>query len=120
MSLKKILVVDDDSDLLDVVEDYLEEYNVCRGSSGRDGIEKMTSQSIDLVITDVHMPDGNGYAFLEFLKVEFPNVPVILMSGVDDIDVAQESLDRGAITFIFKPFDRSELGQAVEKALSKI
>ena len=116
---KRILVVDDDPDLLDLLEDFLEEYKLTRARSGSEGIQRIEGLHHDLVVTDVRMPCGSGYAFLEFLKVERPQVPVILMSGVDDIDIAQESLERGAFTFLFKPFDREELLEAVVGSLSK-
>ena len=117
MAKKRLLVVDDDPDILEVMAEYLEEYQVTCSPDSCHAVQILERETFDLVITDVLMPYVSGYDLLKVLKEKHPETPVILSSGADDIDVASESLDRGAVTFIFKPFDRSELLEEVHQIL---
>jgi DNA-binding NtrC family response regulator len=74
----------------------------------------------DLVILDVQLPDGYGPTLLERLSREMPGMPVIMVTGFGDIDMAVEAMKLGARDFIQKPVDMTRLRQAVDKAAEQV
>src|SRR5579884_2154908 len=71
----------------------------------------------DLVVSDVRMPGESGIALLEYIRVEFPFLPVVLVSGIEGLDVAMGALELGAYGWVSKPFDANQVLIAVANAL---
>ena len=94
----RILVVDDDRIILDSIGEFLrlEGFDVVSAASFPEAVGAMEEQSIDLVITDVNMPGGNGFELLHVLRKRFSDVVVVMMTGYGPIESAVGSVKQGA------------------------
>ena len=123
MSKKKILVIDDEEDLCELMKLNLEhtgELEVVIAFSGKDGIDRCKQTEFDLVITDFHMPDMNGEQVLDALKQLRPSVPVLLFSIYhDDDSMLSSSVKEKARGIISKPINHDELYKKINEALNK-
>lgn len=118
--MARILVVDDDSSLRDVVAFILGEagHEVLTAENGAEGIEVHDAESPDLVLTDVRMPVKDGIAVLRHVAAGGEAAaPVIVLSAYGTVEQAVEAMKLGAFTYILKPFDRDELKLTVDQAL---
>lgn len=106
-----ILVVDDEADICDLMSDRLglEGFETCTAGSGNEAVTVLKSrQDIDLIITDVRMPDGDGLLVLEESTKLNPNLPVVIITGFSDFP-EDELRKRGATAVISKPINYDEL-----------
>ncbi|MHC5040276.1 MAG: response regulator, partial [Planctomycetota bacterium] len=106
-----ILVVDDDRLILQSCKDVLraEDYRPILASSGEEGIEKIASESFDLIITDLRMTGKDGLDVLRFAKEREPEVPVIILTGYPTLTSAIESVRLGAFDYVCKPITPDEM-----------
>ena len=114
----RILVIDDEVAMLDVIEESLrnEGFETRRASNGRDGFELMLESPFDLVITDVLMPEQDGLQTIRELLTIFPGLKILAMSGGLDMrgkDLLTISGMLGAAGCLRKPFGRDALLKAV-------
>jgi two-component system response regulator HydG len=118
---KTVLVVDDEKTIRDTLEKALEKenYRVLLAGDGREGLEILHNDTVDVVLTDLKMPGLDGITFLKTVKQIAPDVEVIVMTGYGTIDTAVEALKEGAYDFIQKPFKRITITRAIRKALEK-
>jgi two-component system NtrC family response regulator len=118
--METILVVDDEKNYLLVLSAVLEEegYEVLTALSGPEAIEIQKASDIDLVLTDMKMPTMDGIELLERIKGLDPDLPVILMTAHGTVDKAVEAMQKGAYSYILKPFDNDRLILFVRKAMS--
>ena len=114
-----VLVVDDDESLRRVVEYNLGEegYRVLTAPDGAAGLRAFQDASVDLVVSDVRMPDMDGLELLTRIKTIQPEVPVIMLTAHGTINSAVEAMKLGAFDYLTKPFNRDQLKAAVRKAL---
>ena len=117
----RILVVDDDRIILDSIGEFLrlEGFEVVSAASFPQAVGAMEKQSIDLVITDVNMPGGNGFELLHVLRKRFPDTVVMMMTGYGTIESAVESIKMGAFDYLTKPIVDDELKVCVERAVAQ-
>lgn len=118
----KILTIDDDDMVRDVIAGLLEilGYNVIQAENGRTGIEKCRREHPDLVLTDLRMPEMDGLEVLAAVTKEFPEMPIIVVTGMGGIGDAIEAVKLGAWDYITKPFDDiSVIQHGVQKALER-
>ena len=103
---KTILIVDDDCDVRYVLSMRLVSagYVVYEAANGWDAIEQMEKHSVDVVLTDYHMPEMNGFGLLSFCRMKWPGTPVVFYSGEED-DMAHEAVERGAFAWVRKGSD---------------
>ena len=113
-------MVDDDPALLEVVEDMIDYLgHFCsKTDSGRTAIEMLAKESFDLVITDLGMPDVNGWDVAGFCKRERPDMPVILISGWGAQIDAREAGER-VDAVLAKPFRMEEFEETIDSVFSK-
>lgn len=119
----KILVVDDTPNNVTLLEDMLTArgHSVATAADGVEALAKMASGAPDLVLLDIMMPRMNGYQVLEHLKADskFRNIPVIVISAVDDMDSVVRCVELGAEDYLPKPFNptllRARVGAILEK-----
>ncbi len=119
---KKILTVDDDEFVREVLAAYLEDsgYEVLQAENGRLGLELFRREAPDLVMLDLRMPEMDGLEVLGRITEESPDTPVILVSGMGTIGDAIKALKLGAWDYIAKPIhDMVVLEHAVNKALER-
>jgi CheY-like chemotaxis protein len=114
-----ILIVDDDELLRKtIVFDFKRRgFNILEAGNGTEAIGIVKSTRIDLVISDIRMPGGDGITLLEEIRAYDPRIPsVILITGFADI-TERECIEKGATQVVSKPFDRKALLSAVLAAL---
>lgn len=116
---RTILVVDDEPYVLDAISSLLTElgYRVISSPRAKDAVEKLGQSRIDLVLSDIKMPEVSGMELLEKIHRLDPDLPVILMTAYAEMEVAIEALKRGAFDFILKPFQLDQVRHAVAKGL---
>lgn len=115
----KILVVDDDPFVLESVSTILSDYHysVVSCSHAREAMGLVRENSIDVVLTDIKMPDISGLELLDNLHKFNPQLPVILMTGYADLDIAVDAVKKGAFDFIIKPYHPDYLIHSIKKSL---
>jgi class 3 adenylate cyclase len=118
-----ILVVDDNADNRDMLARRLRRqgYEVLTAVGGKTALEMLTATPVDLVLLDVMMPDLDGYAVLQRLKAEptLRDIPVLMISALDDMDSVVRCIQLGAEDYLGKPFDpvllQARIGACLEK-----
>ena len=119
---KKVLTVDDDEFVREILVAYLEDsgYEVLQAENGLLGLETFRREKPDLVMLDLRMPEMDGLEVLSHIIMESPDTPVILVSGMGTIGDAIKALKLGAWDYIAKPIhDMGVLEHAVNKALER-
>jgi putative nucleotidyltransferase with HDIG domain len=116
---EKILVVDDEEAICEVISTLLEAqgYRCTVCSNGRLALNAFRKGSFDLVLSDIVMPEMDGLKLLSELRLDDPDVPVIMVTAMHDISIALEAIRAGAYDYILKPFEREQLHVSVRRAL---
>lgn len=119
VTIPHILVVDDEQDILKLVSTCLEEagYRVSAVMSAEEAIRFIENHEFDAILTDVMMPGEDGIKFLARVHQRLPEVPVIIMTGFAQMQVAVNAIKNGAFDFINKPFDLIYLCKVIRKAV---
>ncbi|MBU1169929.1 MAG: sigma-54 dependent transcriptional regulator [Proteobacteria bacterium] len=115
-----ILIVDDEINYLSLLRTILEEegFNILTAESGQTALAILEDSDIDLIITDMKMPEMNGLFLLDKVRSGWPDIPVIMMTAHGSVEKAVETMQKGAFTYIQKPFDNNRLLIFVNKALN--
>lgn len=116
--LPQLLIVEDNADVMLYLKSCLEElYELHFALNGKTGVEKALAIIPDLIISDVMMPEMNGYELCDVLKNDerSSHIPIILLTAKADIDSKMEGLRKGADVYLAKPFDKAELLLRLEK-----
>jgi DNA-binding NtrC family response regulator len=118
---EKILVVDDDPYIRDVLKTILEknEYSVLIANGYDSAVETLTASPVDLIISDLVMPDENGMQLLRYCRQHFPDVNVILMTGQGTLNSNVEATRLGAFDYIDKPFKTDKFLLTIANALKE-
>ncbi|NMC65519.1 MAG: sigma-54-dependent Fis family transcriptional regulator, partial [Acidobacteria bacterium] len=119
--MDSLLIIDDEKSLLDVLSLMFkkEGYEVKTAASGAEGLDILTNNTVDLVITDIRMPHLSGMEILKYVKENQPETPVIVITAYGSIQQAVEALKAGALDYIVKPFDIEELKILVARGLER-
>jgi DNA-binding NtrC family response regulator len=117
--LHKILVVDDDPEILEVIADVLRDggYAVDTAQDGKKAIKSVDAESYDLVVTDLKMPKVDGMKVLRHVVDHSPDTMCIILTGYGTIEGAVEAIKAGAFHYITKPIKSGEILMVVAKAL---
>lgn len=117
----RILVVEDNRDILANLVDYLEmkDYIVDCAQDGLAGLKLAREQSYDLAVLDVMLPGLDGFKLCQKLREERNHVPVIMLTARDTLEDRLEGFDAGADDYLVKPFELTELGARVEAVLRR-
>jgi DNA-binding response OmpR family regulator len=120
MSEKKILVVEDEEDLLEIYSSFLRNdgYTVETAFDGRKAIEKAKKTEFDLVLLDIKLPDIMGDEVARKLKEMNDNVIIVMVTGFPSFQESIDSLDLGIYDILLKPITSEELIRVVKEALS--
>src|SRR5690606_4862096 len=121
VNASRILIVDDEPDMRWVIKGLFDddEYEFAEASNGREGIQAVESWQPDVVLTDVVMPDVDGQELLRQCQHLDAELPVILISAVEDIDVAVAAMKEGAFDYMAKPFDSERLRVTTRRAIEQ-
>ena len=118
--MKKILIIDDDPYICDLLTGYLEQngYETEGTYSGVNGIKLFLKGNYDLVLCDFRLPDGDGMQILSKIKANNSVVPVIIMTAYADVKIAVKLIKSGAFDYVTKPIQPEEILQLIKRALA--
>jgi len=120
----KILVIDDEEDVREVLRLHLEsaKYTVLEASDGQEALKMMESGSnllqVGLIICDIRMPKVNGIEAIDFLKQHAPSIPIIVITGYPDSELAVSLLKKGVRDYMVKPVEKEKLLAKVKEILA--
>jgi two-component system, NtrC family, response regulator len=119
--LKNILIIDDEEKLRGLLARIIqsEGFDVIEAGDLKSGFKKLETHSIDVVLCDVKLPDGNGFDFLEKIKASFPIVEVILLTAFGKISDGVKAMKNGAFDYIVKGDDNDKIIPLLYKAIEK-
>jgi putative nucleotidyltransferase with HDIG domain len=120
MAAERILVVDDEEAIREIVTSMLVSVNYqCRqAASGLEALAMLNSgEDFELMLSDLMMAELDGIGLLERTKEKFPDMPVVMVTAVHDISVALAAIRNGAYDYLLKPFEREQLLATVRRAL---
>lgn len=117
MKRKMILVVDDELHILNLIERILtkEGYPVLKALNGHEALKILDQHPVDIVLTDIRMPEMDGITLLKKIKILDPSIKVLLMTAYASVDTAIEALKTGAQDYIRKPFDIEDVLESIRK-----
>jgi two-component system response regulator GlrR len=115
----KLLIVDDDRNLLELIKMRLEslDYEVRATQDEEEAKKAVTEQAFDLAVLDLQLLHQDGISLMEELRLKSPELPVIILTAHGSIESAVEAIKRGAYTYLTKPFDARELTLHIARAL---
>ncbi len=120
MQIRKILLIEDDPDVVLTLTDYLtaEGYQLDSASGQKMALDKLQDEHFDLVLLDISLSDGNGFAVCSAIKQQ-GNIPVIFLTAMDDEYSVVTGLDMGGDDYISKPFRPRELLSRINSVLRR-
>ncbi|MFQ5441753.1 MAG: HD domain-containing phosphohydrolase [Thermodesulfobacteriota bacterium] len=114
-----IFVIDDEEPVRKVLNTHLkkEGYRVITSSGGQNIFTELKKNSFELLICDIKMPEVGGLEILDYVKGNFPTVPVIMLTGLTDVSMAVDVMKKGAFDFVTKPVKKLDLMDTIRRAL---
>ena len=118
----KIWVIDDDQAIRWVLERAFQKANipVTTFDSASNAIQELDQYVPTAILTDVRMPGINGFEFLDRIKSQHPNLPIIIMTAYSDLQSAVDSYQKGAFEYLPKPFDVEEAVELTKRACTEV
>ena len=124
MAMGKIMVVDDEKNVRDIVKLQLEKkgFNIFEAENGEQAIKLLKEGnnflSMGLILCDIRMPKVNGIEVIDYLKREAPGIPIIVLTGYPDTELAVSMLKKGVKDYLVKPIDKAKLIEAVDAVIA--
>ena len=124
MAKGRILVIDDDDGVREILKLYLETegYNILEAENGEVGINILRSEdnmvNVGLILCDIRMPKINGAQCVDYLRKEAPGVPVVMVTGYPDTEMATAFLKKGVKDYLVKPVEKEKLLNVVGKIVA--
>jgi len=121
----RVLVVDDEPDVREVIKRILTKagYDVIEAEDGEKAIEAIHEGEnpllMNVIISDIRMPKINGVEAIHHFQQQWPRVPIIVLTGFPDIQMAIGFLKKGVVEYLVKPVEKEKLTNAVAKALAQ-
>ncbi|MCZ4318151.1 sigma-54 dependent transcriptional regulator [Aequorivita viscosa] len=117
---ENILIVDDDINILELIQRHLHslDYHTYKAVSVKEAVAILRDTEIDLLITDLKMPEVDGFQLIQFASEHYPNMPKLVVTGYPSVQDALSAIKSGAVDYLVKPFTKEELKQSVLKSLS--
>jgi two-component system response regulator YesN len=120
----KVLIVEDEINirmgLKKLVQELVEGFYVeAEASNGKEALQQLAGWLPDLMVTDIRMPDTNGLELIKRAREQYPQLPILIISGYGDFEYAKQALHYGVEEYLLKPVDRVELAQFLEKLKHK-
>lgn len=119
--MDNILVVDDEKHIVNILSELLQKwgYNPVKATSGKEALEKFSEMPIDLVITDMVMPEMDGFELINKILASRPNTIILILTGYPSFDSAVQSIRGGAFDYLPKPINAEELKMKIERCLER-
>ncbi|MCG8570056.1 MAG: sigma-54 dependent transcriptional regulator [Spirochaetes bacterium] len=117
MNNLKILIIDDEISIIQILQKYLEKlsYEIHFAVNPHKAFEILREFPIDIVILDIHLPEMSGINVLEILKTEYPEIEVIMITGLDDSQKIIKVMELGAFDYFYKPLNLVDIKHAIER-----
>jgi len=121
----RVMIVDDEPDIRKVVRMTLQKagYDVLDAEDGEKAIEVINTGEnrlmLDVIICDIRMPKINGVEAIAYFRKEYPRVPIIVLTGFPDVNMATSFLSDGVVDYLVKPVEGEKLKAAVAKAMDQ-
>ena len=113
-----ILIADDEEGIRESFKLILEDqYDLEFANNGVEALARLKTLTPDLVLLDIKMPKIHGLEILRQIKSDKPNLPVIIVTGYQSVETAQEAIKSGASDYIPKPFDSKQILKAIDQVL---
>lgn len=115
----KILVVDDEQDVREVIRLHLEQegYNILEAENGEEAIKTLRTGdnmvNVGVILCDIRMPKVNGVECIQFLKQQAPGIPVVVITAYPDPEMAADLMKKGVKDYLVKPVEREKLLERV-------
>jgi len=121
MSKGKLLVIDDEERLRKLLARILqlEDFDVLEASTAKDGLRRLEHEVVDVVISDVKLPDGNGIDLTKTIKASYPAIEIIVLTAYGTINDGVSAIKNGAFDYITKGDDNEKIIPLVNKAMDK-
>jgi DNA-binding NtrC family response regulator len=115
----QLLIVEDDPALNQMLVLHFEDegFEVAGTMTCAEALERVSTNAFDLLLLDQQLPDGTGTELLEAVLARDPDLPVVMMTGQHDLELAIEAIKKGAADFVHKPVETAELQQTVSRLL---
>ncbi len=122
MQKENILIVDDSLEMLEVIKRHLNtlNYYTFQATNVNDAIEILKISTVDLLITDLQMPEIDGMKLVQYASEHFPETPILVITGYPSVSGAIEAIQSGVLDYLVKPFTQQELQAAVSKVLTTV
>jgi CheY-like chemotaxis protein len=123
LALHTILVVDDEPEILDSLRRTLrdERYHILTSTSGEDALRRIEEGGVDLLLTDLDMPEMNGLELVRRVRRSFPDVVRILLTGHASLDSAIQAINEGEVhRYLRKPWGKAELRECIRQAVDRL
>ena len=119
MAEKSILIVDDELLIRDLLYDFFmgQGWKTSIAENGQKALDTLEKQKIDLVLTDLRMPDMDGLVLTSEMRSSFPDIPVVIMTAYPSVDTAVEALRYRVTDYITKPFNINRLYKTIKAQL---
>jgi CheY-like chemotaxis protein/predicted regulator of Ras-like GTPase activity (Roadblock/LC7/MglB family) len=121
--MKKVLIVDDEKSLLLSIragfEAYKDRFQLFTAEDGKKAVKILESNAIDLVVTDIRMPEMDGFELLVYMNTRYPSIPVLVMSAYGTREIQGKFESIGIIGFLDKPVDFDDLVKSIEEGLKQ-
>jgi len=121
MQLRKenILIVDDDINILELLQRHLQSWNyhVFKALSVKEAVSILRDSTIDLLITDLKMPELDGSELIKFVSEHYPKLPKLVVTGYPSVQDSLAAIKSGVVDYLTKPFTKDELKMALDKYL---
>lgn len=116
---ENILIVDDDINILELVQRHLQSlnYHTYKAVSVKQALAILKDTAIDLLLTDIQMPDVDGLELIKYVSEHYPHIPKLVITGFPSVAGALNVIKSGASDYLTKPFTKEELKVAVKKSL---
>src|SRR5690349_14951292 len=105
---ESVLLVDDSAEALELlkrnIQDLDKGYQVFAATNASDAMQKLKTTPVDIVITDLRMPEINGMQLVKFIKDNYKDTETLVITGFPSVETAVESMRSGAVEYLTKPF----------------
>lgn len=120
----KVLIIDDESDVRDVLKFHLSEsnYQIIEAENGQEGIDLLKSgdnlTNVGVILCDIRMPKVNGIECIQYIRQEAPGIPIVVVTGFPDTQMAVNLMNEGVKDYLVKPVEKEKLISTVEKLVA--
>jgi len=120
----KVLIIDDESDVRDVLKFHLSEnnYQIIEAENGQEGMDLLKSgdnlSNVGVILCDIRMPKVNGIECIQYIRQEAPGIPIVVVTGFPDTQMAVNLLNEGVKEYLVKPVEKEKLVATVERLVA--